>query len=217
MSTDPAPSPSKLEIVTRIFAFVKTRPRDFLLIIVLLFFMGTTIIFWLRLNGQTITLPFVDKYVKVVPEGTPNTVTTKEIKKYGQIVGDYKYRCKSAPKNHGGVCRIELITTDNGLQWKLIGKRMWQEIKDSTGRIVKTVKLDVPYQWETTWGDYISDTRIAYRYKITSTEINIEGYAEGTVNNPNYISGNYWQLPPGDPLFGSFEFKRQTDNSDVEW
>lgn len=200
-----------------IWNFIKRNPKDTVIFAVLLFFIFTTIIFWLRLNGQKITLPFVDQYVKVVPEGTPGTVTTKQLNNYSQIVGDYKYRCKSVPKNHGGICHIAIVSTDNGLQWKLLGERMWEEIKDTTGRIVQKKMLDIPYRWESTWGDFMDDNKIAFRYEITNINKHIKGYAEGMMNNANYLTGNYWQLPPDDPLFGSFEFKRQLNNADVEW
>lgn len=206
-----------MQIAKKLISFIKRQPKDFAILASLLFFIVTSIVFWLRLNGQKISLPFIDQYVKVVPEGTPNTVTTEQLNKYSQIVGHYKYKCKSVPKNHGGICQIEIITTDNGLQWKLTGERRWEEIKDSSGAIIRKNKLDIPYQWETTWGDFISDNKIAYRYEITKVDKHIKGYAEGTVNNTNNISGNYWQLPPDDPLFGSFEFIRQMDNADVEW
>ncbi|MBW8683553.1 hypothetical protein [Chitinophaga rhizophila] len=206
-----------MQTISNIWAFVKRRPKDFAFLIILLFFLCTTIIFGLRLNGQKVTLPFIDQYVRVVPEGTPNTVTATQLNKYSQIVGSYKYRCKSIPKNHGGLCRIEIISTDNGLQWKLTGERRWEEIKDSSGKVILLDKLDIPFQWETTWGDFISDNKIAYRYEITKTDRHIKGYAEGSVVNANYITGNYWQLPPDDPLYGFFEFKRQIDNTDVEW
>nr|WP_294858395.1 hypothetical protein [uncultured Fluviicola sp.] len=206
-----------MQIARNIIAFIKKQPKDFAILVALLFFMMTSIVFWLRLNGQKISLPFIDQYVKVVPEGTPNTVTAEQLNRYSQIVGDYKYRCKSLPKNHGGVCRIEIITTDNGLQWKLTGERRWEEVKDSSGAIIASKKLDIPYQWETAWGDFISDNKIAYRYEITKLDKHINGYAEGIMHGSNLITGNYWQLPPDDPLFGSFEFRRQTDNSDVDW
>lgn len=206
-----------MKVPTAIGGFIKRHPKDTVIFLILLFFIFTTIFFWLRLNGQKMTLPFVDQYVKVVPEGTPNTVTTKQLNNYSQIVGDYKYRCKSLPKNHGGVCHIQIITTNNGLQWKLIGERMWEEIKDSTGKSIQKHTLDIPYQWESTWGAFMGDNKIAYRHEITKIDRHIKGYAEGIMNDANYITGNYWQLPPDDPLFGSFEFKRQLNNSDVEW
>src|SRR5689334_18549606 len=100
-SSQPLKAQKDMKLASAIWIFVRRNPKDTILFLVLLFFVFTTIIFWLKLNGQKITLPFVDQYVKVVPEGTPNTVTTKQLNNYSQIVGDYKYRCKSIPKNHG--------------------------------------------------------------------------------------------------------------------
>lgn len=169
-----------MDIAKSVVSFIKRQPKDFAILLALLFFLITTVIFWLRLNGQKIDLPFLDQYIKVVPEGSPNTVTTDQLNKYSQIVGHYKYKCKSLPKNHGGICHIEIITTDNGLQWKLEGERMWEELKDSSGTITKKHKLDISYRWETTWGDFINDNKIAFRYDITKIDKHIKGYAEGT-------------------------------------
>lgn len=206
-----------MQLAKRISDFIKKQPKDFAILVLLLFFMTTTILFWLRLNGQRVSLTFLDPYVKVVPEGSPYNVTTDQLNQYSNIVGDYKYRCKSRPKNHGGVLHIEIITTDNGLQWKLTGERRWEELKDSvSGKVTEKTFLDVPYQWETTWGDFISRNKIAYRYEITRIDRHIKGYAEGTIDHGN-ITGNYWQLPPDDPLYGSFEFKRVSDKNDTEW
>ncbi|MBK9152493.1 MAG: hypothetical protein IPM26_16610 [Saprospiraceae bacterium] len=207
-----------MELAKRIGEFARKQPKDFAILIMLLFFILTTILFWLKLNGQKIQLPFLENYVRVVPEGLPNTVTTDILNKYSKIVGNYKYRCKSKPKNHGGVLHIEIITTDNGLQWKLTGERRWEEIKDTlNGTIIKKTFLDIPYQWETTWGDFITDNKIAYRYEISRTDKHIKGYAEGLVDPSGNISCNYWQLPPDDPLYGSYEFKRVADKNDTEW
>lgn len=206
-----------MEIVQKLLLYIKKYPKDFAVLAALGFFAILSFVLWLKLNGQSVTLPILEKYVKVVPEGTPATVTKTELNKYSRIVGKYKYRCKSDIKNHGGVCEISLIPTDNGLQWKLEGERLWEQMKDASGKIISETRLDIPYHWSTTWGDYISDQKIAYRYKITKKETHLEGYAEGIVRDNNNVSGNYWQLPPNEPLFGSFEFRRQIDNGDVNW
>ncbi|MBL7954586.1 MAG: hypothetical protein JNJ91_06080 [Flavobacteriales bacterium] len=206
-----------MELANRIWGFAKRQPKDALILLLLIFFFILTIIFWLRLNGQQIRLPFLEQYIKVVSEGTPNTITAKQLNEYSRIVGKYKYRCKSKVKNHGGVCEISLVTTANGLQWKLQGNRLWEEVKDTSGKVVKQVTLDIPYQWQTSWGDFISDHRIAYTYEITKEDTHLKGYAEGEVLDDNNVKGNYWQLPPNEPLFGSFEFRRQTTHFDTTW
>lgn len=166
----------------KIVSFIKRRPKGFILLALLVFFFFTTLAFWFKLNGQTLSLPFLEKYVKVAPDGTPNTVTKEQFDKYTPIIGDYKYRCKPSPKNHGGICHIQMIPTDNGLPWKLTGERKWEELKDSDGTRADHRKiLDIPY------GGLMDDNKIAYRYKITKKDKHIEAYAEGTVVDRNSL------------------------------
>src|SRR5690348_8342982 len=120
-----------MSILNSIWAWMRSKPKEVLVAVILLLCISTSTLFWLRANGKTIQLPFVDKYITVVPVETSNAVTAGQLNRYSKIVGKYKYRCKSNIKNHGGVCSISLTSTEAGLQWQLNGERRWEELKDS--------------------------------------------------------------------------------------
>jgi hypothetical protein len=200
----------------QLWQYIKTHRAISVLGVLLLLACIAIVLLIFALNGKEVSSPWLGNYLRVQDKTTP-VVTKAQLDKYYSIKGSYKYRCKSQQKNHGGICSIDIIPTENGLQWKLIGKRMWEELRDSLGKLGDVRTLAIPYKWETTWGDFISKDNVAYTYEITKVDKHIKGYAEGTVENSDYITGNYWQLPPEDPLFGYFEFRRQKDNSDITW
>jgi len=127
------------------------------------------------------------------------------------ITGDWNYKCIALDKDHpnyahGGIAHIDMRMTEYGPQWHLAGTRQW-EMRDGK-------RFDLPnWQWETDWAAVTDTHRIKYTYQVSAEVGIIIGYADGTIQDdkdgkPITVSGKFWQVPPVDEMYGSYEFTR---------
>ena len=139
------------------------------------------------------------------------------------ISGRWKYRCTVQGKpfhQWGGIIAIRQNATVSSSDWNLSGHRMWETEIDESGKSA-TKPLNPHVYWETKWGVITPDAGVRFAYLIAIDEGQVEGYAYGDIREKNgrpvEIQGRFFQLPPVRPLHGTVEFKRMTNDADVEW
>jgi hypothetical protein len=95
------------------------------------------------------------------------------------------------------------------------GKRTWMAKKQGSDW-QKTI-LEAPYSWESSWGTFLGDDELRYGYSIQVLEMVIQGYGFLNIKSfqdkkPAIIEGNFYQLPPGNPFYGSEKYTRIKDS-----
>lgn len=146
--------------------------------------------------------------------------TAKDRVIFPNISGAWEYICKQSGTqySHGGISKIEQKTTPYGPQWNLQGTRKWVAKKETN---FKPTVVDPPFNWQTTWGAITDENLLRFTYTITTPDGTIEGYAWGVIkgekSKPHTIEGNFYQLPPFQPMFGTFELRRMSNDSDLRW
>jgi hypothetical protein len=138
------------------------------------------------------------------------------------IEGDWKYRCTrdGDEHQHGGTCNIHVEQTAFGIEFVIIGQRLWtaKKVNGMWQRLV----LESPQDWRNSWGAITDKDTMRYDYSIENKGGNVHGYSWATIKDnlqgkPVSFVGKFYQLPPFDPFFGRQEFQRMSDSSDTEW
>jgi len=139
---------------------------------------------------------------------------------FPNISGDWEYICQESGTqySHGGISKIEQKMTPYGMQWYLYGTRKWVSKKETN---FKPQLLNPPFNWQTSWGAITGENLLRFTYIITTPDGTIEGYAWGTIkggkSNPHTIEGNFYQLPPFRPMFGTVILRRMSSAEDLKW
>ena len=169
-------------------------------------FMGLTLALGVLVGGMNV----IEKYILKRPK----------YPEASSISGQWDYVCEvtNAPSEviakygkgykHGGICTITAKDGEDSSEWSLGGTRLWRSWEDKDG---KPGKETVNYPWRTEWGAITSKDAISYTYAIESDHGIVKGFAWGnikTVDGTQIIEGNFYQLPPVDPMSGTYRFKR---------
>jgi hypothetical protein len=124
------------------------------------------------------------------------------------IGGRWQYKCKALDReySHGGDGTIEIRSTAYGPQWQLAGTRRWKELNGNR-------EDNLNYSWSTDWAAVTERDRIKYTYRVSTNRGVVIGFADGAITErrngrPVRIDGNFYQLPPFDPMYGVYEFTR---------
>lgn len=137
------------------------------------------------------------------------------------ISGEWKYRCSAHGTNyqHGGICTIRMKDSVFGEEWTLSGQRLWT--RAWTDSKTNDTIIKPSFHWSTSWGQITGDDNLKFTYTIETSEGTIQGFCTGVIRSengrPNFIRGNFYQLPPYRPLFGGLEFQRMTNSTDTTW
>jgi hypothetical protein len=125
------------------------------------------------------------------------------------IAGTWEYSCRAMDTkySHGGTATIEMRDSTYGPQWQLTGERRWRE-RDGGH------EEGINFHWETNWAAFTEQDRLKYTYDIQTDRGAVLGYADGSITEwkdgkPSVIRGRFYQLPPLDPMYGTYEFIRK--------
>jgi hypothetical protein len=129
------------------------------------------------------------------------------------ISGEWEYECTrdDITCKHGGYCSITVNNSTFGWEFSMHAKRTRME-KKKDGDWQKTI-LEAPYAWDSSWGAFLGDDELRYGYSIQVPEMVIQGYGFLNITSfqdkkPSIIEGNFYQLPPGNPFYGSERYTR---------
>jgi hypothetical protein len=125
------------------------------------------------------------------------------------ISGNWQYNCDALDRkySHGGDLVIKTRMTPYGPQWQLAGTRRW--------RVIDGTREEISYNWSTEWGAFTDNDRIKYTYQIATDKGVVIGCADGAITEwkngrPARMAGRFYQLPPLDPMYGSYVFVKST-------
>ncbi len=124
------------------------------------------------------------------------------------LTGDWTYLCTAHDKDyqHGGGCTFETSRTSYGLELRVLGQRLWYQ--EAQGERKK-----ITWNWHSSWGMITGENKIKFEYSVEQKEGSIKGYVWADIvvdhGKPVELKGNFYQLPPYNPLFGNLEFHRK--------
>jgi len=129
------------------------------------------------------------------------------------ISGEWEYECirDDLSYKNGGYCSITKNKSIYGWEFAMRGKRTWMA-NNKNGEWQKTI-LEAPYSWDSSWGTFFRDDKLKYGYSIQILGMVVQGYGFLNITsfqgkNPVIIEGNFYQLPPGNPFYGSEKYIR---------
>lgn len=129
-----------------------------------------------------------------------------------QIEGNYIYESCGMDSAHlgyyhGGFVHIEQTIDPYGIKFGLAGYRTWRKFKNKP-------KEHITFPWSSDWGGVFEGKKIRFTYNIITTDgEKIKGYIEGDIHcdkdgKSEEILGNFNQLPPANPMYGSIILRR---------
>jgi Protein kinase domain len=122
--------------------------------------------------------------------------------------GEWEYECAALDKeySHGGTCLMEARRSQYGVEFKIIGQRKWRKIG-------KGDREEIEFVWHNSWGLITGNNSLRFEYSVERPEGPIFGYGWAHIEfengKPKRVKGNFYQVPPIDPLFGRMEFKKK--------
>jgi hypothetical protein len=151
------------------------------------------------------------------------------------INGYWKYRCTvhaidpgrkiavtrdGDEPQHGGTCPIQTERTPFGIKVSLEGQRLWSAYKVEGEW--KHANFEPPQKWISSWGAITGEDKIQYDYSAETGRGTLHTYAWAMIKcdereKPCSMEGNFYQLPPYRPSFGSLELSRLDDSADTPW
>lgn len=132
--------------------------------------------------------------------------------------GDWEYECirEDGTYKHGGVCRIFVERGSFGWEFTIQGTRLWKA--DGNGEQWDSREiLPAPLGWQSSWGTFTGNDSLRFEYTIQRAGAVIHGYGTVAVSKrqeeqATELLGNFYQLPPHDPFYGSQRFWRTDVN-----
>jgi hypothetical protein len=121
--------------------------------------------------------------------------------------GNWTYRCNAIDVDykHGGVCTLEAKAGEYGIGFNISGTRQWRQYSNAPVQ-------NITFNWHSKWGILTDSNRFQFEYEVEKNNGIIHGFAWGDIKyengKPFSLSGNFYQVPPTDPLFGFMTFTK---------
>ncbi len=119
--------------------------------------------------------------------------------------GNWTYKCNAIDVDyrHGGVCTMDAKLTPYGIDFGISGTRTWRQYSNAPIQ-------NITFNWHSSWGILTDTNRFRFEYEVEKDNAIIHGFAWGDIQytngKPCLLSGNFYQVPPTDPLFGNMTF-----------
>ena len=123
------------------------------------------------------------------------------------FAGEWTYECDAIDKEyrHGGTAKLRAERTAYGINLFIEGTREWRQLG-------KAPREDIQFKWHSSWGTLTAADKFTFEYNVEKSDAIIHGFAWGDITfknqKPTLLDGNFYQVPPTDPLFGHMVFKR---------